>query len=102
MKGYHSIYTTELISVLLELLSLINNYLSINLVSTRHMRPWYAKHKMSVDNSSQKIRRNMYTQDTDMHQFSIGKCIEKCKNVTKITPLQNDHTFLTWLLNLSK
>ena len=38
---------------------LINNYLWINLVSTRNLRPWYAKHKMSVDDSSQKIERNM-------------------------------------------
>ena len=44
-----------------KLLILINNYLSINLVSTQHLRPWYAKHKMSVDDSSQKIGRNMYS-----------------------------------------
>ena len=34
---------------------LISNYLWINLVSTRHLRPCYAKRKMFVDDSSQKI-----------------------------------------------
>ena len=51
----------------IKLLMLINNYLWINLVSTRHLRPWYAKHKMSVDNCSQKIGRVMYLQGTVMH-----------------------------------
>ena len=51
----------------IKLLILINNYLWINLVNTRHLRPWYAKHKMSVDDSSQKIGRNMYLQCTVMH-----------------------------------
>ena len=51
----------------IKLLILINNYLWINLVSTRHLRPCYAKHKMYVDDSSQKIGRNMYLQDTVMH-----------------------------------
>ena len=36
----------------------------INLVSTRHLRPWYAKRKKSVDDSSQKIGRNRYLQGT--------------------------------------
>ena len=45
----------------------IYNYLWINHLSTRHLRPWYAKHKMSVDDSSQKIGRNMYLQGTVMH-----------------------------------
>ena len=47
----------------------INNYmyLWINLVSTWHLWPLYAKHKMSVDESSQKIGRNMYLQGTFMH-----------------------------------
>ena len=51
----------------IKLLIFINNYLWINLVSTRHLRPWYAKHKMSVDDSSQTIGRNMYLQGTIMH-----------------------------------
>ena len=51
----------------IKLLILINNYLWINLVSTWHLRSWYAKHKMSVDDSSQKIGRNMYLQGTVMH-----------------------------------
>ena len=51
----------------IKLLILINNYLWINLVSTQHLRPWYAKHKVSVDDSSQKIGRNMYLQGTVMH-----------------------------------
>ena len=42
MNGYHSIYTVDLTSGI-KLLILINNYLWINLVSTRHLRPWYAK-----------------------------------------------------------
>ena len=46
---------------------LINNYLWIHLASTRHLRPWYAKRKMSVDDSSQKIGCNMYLQGTVMH-----------------------------------
>ena len=32
----------------IKLLILINNYLLINLLSTRHLRPWYAIQKMSV------------------------------------------------------
>ena len=51
----------------IKLLIFINDYLWINLVSTRHPRPWYAKHKMSVDDSSQKIWRNIYVQGTVMH-----------------------------------
>ena len=51
----------------IKFLFLINNYLWKNLVSIRHPRPWYAKHKMSVDDSSQKIGRNMYLQGTVMH-----------------------------------
>ena len=51
----------------IKLLILINNYLWINVVSTRHLRPWYAKHKMSVNNSSQKIGRNVYLQGTVVH-----------------------------------
>ena len=31
---------------------LINNYPRINLVTKGHLRPWYAKHKMSVDESN--------------------------------------------------
>ena len=72
---------------------LINNYLWINIVSTRYLRPWYAKHKMSVDDSSKKIKRNMYLQGTVMHWFSIGKCIEKCKMLNKSHLY--DHTLLT-------
>ena len=68
MNGYHSIYTVDLTSDCgIELLILINNDLWINLVSTRHLRPWYAKHKMSVDDSSQKTGRNMNLQETVMH-----------------------------------
>ena len=48
----------------IKLLILIDNYLWINLVSTRHLRHWYSKHKMSVDDSSQKIGQNMYPQGT--------------------------------------
>ena len=40
----------------IKLLILINNW---------HLRPWYAKHKMSVDDSSQKIGWNMYLQGTE-------------------------------------
>ena len=50
-----------------KLLILINNNLWINLVSTRHLRSWYAKHKMSMDDSSQKIGWNMYLQGKVMH-----------------------------------
>ena len=50
----------------IKLLILIYNYLLINLESTRHLRPWYATHKMSVDDSSQKIGRNMHLQGTVM------------------------------------
>ena len=46
---------------------LINNCLWINLVNTRYLRPWYAKHKMSRDDSSQKIGRNVYLKGTVMH-----------------------------------
>ena len=46
---------------------LFNNYLWINLVISRHHIIWYAKHKMSVDDFSQKIGRNMYLQGTVMH-----------------------------------
>ena len=46
---------------------LINNYLWINLVSTRYLKLWCAKHKVSVDDSSQKIGRNMYLQGTVVH-----------------------------------
>ena len=46
---------------------LINNYLWINLVSKRHLRPWYAKSKRSVDDPSQKIGRIIYLQGTVMH-----------------------------------
>ena len=60
-----------------KLLILIHNYFSISLESTRHLRPWYAKHKMSVDDSSQKIGRNMYLQGTVVHWLRIEKCIEK-------------------------
>ena len=67
----------------IKLLIRINNYLWINLVSTRHLRPWCAKHKMSVDESSQKIGQSMYLQGTVMHQFNVGKCIEKCKMFKK-------------------
>ena len=67
----------------IKLLILIYHYRCRNLVSTRHLRSWYFKHKMSVDNSSQKIARNVYLQGTVMHQFSIGKCIEKCKMLQK-------------------
>ena len=38
-----------------------------NLISVRHLRPWFAKHKMSEDDFSQKIGRNMYLQGTIMH-----------------------------------
>ena len=51
----------------IKLLILINNYLWINLVRMLHLRPWYAKQKMSVDNSSQKIGWNMYLQGTVTH-----------------------------------
>ena len=44
-----------------------NNYFWINLVSTRHLRPRYAKHKMLLDDSCQKIWRNMCLQVTIMH-----------------------------------
>ena len=50
----------------IKLLILINNYFLINIVGT-HLRPWYAKHKMSVDGSSQKIGRNMYLQGEVRH-----------------------------------
>ena len=50
----------------IKLLILIKNYLWINIVST-HLRPWYAKQKMSVDDCSRKIGRNMYLQGTIMH-----------------------------------
>ena len=69
---------------------LINNYLPINLVNTWHLGPWYAKLKMSVDDSNQIIGRNMCT---IMHQFSIGKCIEKCKM------LQKSHLYKTTTLS---
>ena len=42
-------------------LQILIYYLWINL------RPWYAKRKMSEDDYSQKIGRNMYLQDTVMH-----------------------------------
>ena len=51
----------------IKLLILINNYLWINLVSTWHLRLWYAKDKMSVDDSSQNIGRNMYLQGPVLH-----------------------------------
>ena len=59
----------------IKLLILINNYLWLNLVSTRHLRPWYAKHKMSVDSSSQKIGRNMYLQGTFLNLFGLLECV---------------------------
>ena len=34
--------------------SLINNHLRNNIVSTRHLRPCFSKHKLSVDDFSQK------------------------------------------------
>ena len=37
----------------------------------------FAKLKMSVDDFSQNIGRNTYLKGTDIHKFSIGKCIEK-------------------------
>ena len=46
---------------------LINNYFRIKIMNTRHLRPWYANQKMSVDDSRQKLGRNMYIQGTDMH-----------------------------------
>ena len=51
----------------IKLQNLIHNYLWINLVSTGHLRLWYAKRKMSVDDSSQKDGRNMYLQGTVMY-----------------------------------
>ena len=65
----------------IKLLFLINNYIWINLVSTRHLRPWYANYKMSVDDSRQKIGRNMYLQGTVMHRKMHR--IEKCKMLQK-------------------
>ena len=46
---------------------LIDNHLRKNLVSTWHLRPWIAKHKMSVDDFSQKAGRHVHLKDTDMH-----------------------------------
>ena len=51
----------------IKLLILINYYLWINLVSTRHLRTCYTKHNMSVNEPSQKIWRNMYLQGTAIH-----------------------------------
>ena len=38
-----------------------------NLVSTRHLRPCFVKHKMLENDFSQKTRRNMYLQGIVMH-----------------------------------
>ena len=81
----------------IKLLFLINNYIWINLVSTRHLRPWYANYKMSVDDSRQKIGRNTYLQGTVMHR----KMHRKVQNVAKITPFTNDNILLTLLFNVS-
>ena len=61
MNRYDSIYTVDLTSVVLNY-----NYLLLNLVGTRHLKPWYTKHKMSVDDSRQKNGWNMYLQGTVM------------------------------------
>ena len=83
---------------------LINNYLWRNLVTTRHLRPCLAKRKMSVDDSSQKIGRNMHLQGTVMHQFSIGKCIEQHNILEKSPPYRkttlSSLCFLTCLNNV--
>ena len=73
----------------------------MNLMSTRHMRPWYAKYKMSVDDYSQKIGRKMYLQGTVMHQFSIGKSIEKCKMFKKSHLYKTTTLFSLCFFNLS-
>ena len=62
MKGYDSIYTVDFNESCIKLQILINDYLWLNLVCIRHLRPWYAKHKTSVDDSSQTIGWNMYLQ----------------------------------------
>ena len=71
---------------------LINNYPCINLLSKGHLRPWYAKRKMSMDDSSQKIGRNMYLQGTVMHSFSTGKCIEKRKMLPNHSLTKRPHS----------
>ena len=59
--------TIQVILCGIKLQIIINNYVWINLVSKPHLRPWNAKRKMFVDDSSQKIGRNMYLQGTVMH-----------------------------------
>ena len=66
MNRFDSVYTVDLTSVISNYKSLLITTFWIYRVSVRHLRPWYAKHKMYVDDSSQKIGWNMYLQGTDM------------------------------------
>ena len=50
INGYDSIYTVDLTGWYTRYIHIRNN-----LVSTRHLRPWFAKHKMSVNDFSQTI-----------------------------------------------
>ena len=86
----------------IKLLILVNNYLWIHLVSTRHQTPWYAKHKLfcgrfQSENWTEHVstgHSNALVQHRKMHR--------KVQNVATITPLQKDHTLLTLLFDLSK
>ena len=61
-------------------------------MSTQHLRPRYTTHKMTVDDSSQKIGRNMYLQGPVCTTLT-GKCIEECKI------LQQSHLYKTTTLS---
>ena len=70
-------------------------------MSTRHLRPWHAKRKMSVRDTSQKVGRNMYLQGS----YAIvqhRKMHRRAQNVAKITTLQEEHALHTFVFNLSK
>ena len=51
----------------IKLQTFVNNYLRHNIMSTRQLRPWFAKHKISMDNFSQKIGPNIYLKGTEMY-----------------------------------
>ena len=58
MNGYDSIYNVDLTRAI-KIQDLINNHLRKTLMSTRHLRSWSAKHKMSEDDFRQKTGRNI-------------------------------------------
>ena len=53
MKLYDLIYTVDLTMTVSKLQTLINNHFRKNPVITLHLRQWFAKHKMTVNDFSQ-------------------------------------------------